>query len=127
MGLLIDTSLIIAFERGDVSPDIVTEDSATSVVTVSGLLHGVHRASAAEQRGRLAAAEHYIALYETIDVTIRVARIHAAVGAALARARTNVGAHDLWVGATALAHGLGVMTRKPRDFARIPQLRVVAA
>jgi predicted nucleic acid-binding protein len=33
----------------------------------------------------------------------------------------------MWIGATALTHGLGVITRNPRDFERVPGLRVVTA
>ena len=39
---------------------------------------------------------------------------------------TRLGDHDLWIGATAITRGLGVLTRYDRDFARIPGLRVVA-
>ena len=39
----------------------------------------------------------------------------------------QIGAHDLWIAATALAHGLGVATRNACHFDRIPGLRVVAA
>jgi tRNA(fMet)-specific endonuclease VapC len=36
-----------------------------------------------------------------------------------------IGQHDLWIGATALTHGLGVVTGNERDFARLPGLRVL--
>jgi len=36
-----------------------------------------------------------------------------------------IGANDLWIGATGLAHGLPVVTRNTRDFERIPGLAVV--
>jgi len=38
-----------------------------------------------------------------------------------------VGAHDLWIGATALAYGFGVATGDPEYFRRTPGLRVLAA
>ena len=44
-----------------------------------------------------------------------------------ARFRELIGAHDLWIAATALAHGMGVATANPRDFRRVPGLRVLAA
>ncbi|MEZ4424979.1 MAG: type II toxin-antitoxin system VapC family toxin [Gemmatimonadota bacterium] len=37
-----------------------------------------------------------------------------------------IGANDLWIGATALAHGQPVVTRNVREFGRIPGLRVEA-
>jgi predicted nucleic acid-binding protein len=33
-----------------------------------------------------------------------------------------IGAHDLWIAATALAHSLNVLSMNPRDFGRIPGL-----
>jgi len=36
-----------------------------------------------------------------------------------------IGAHDLWIAATALAHGLGVATRNSAHFGRVAGLRVV--
>jgi predicted nucleic acid-binding protein len=36
-----------------------------------------------------------------------------------------IGAHDLWIAATALTHGLGVATRDRGDFARVQGLRVL--
>jgi len=37
-----------------------------------------------------------------------------------------IGANDLWIGATGLAHGLPVVTRNARDFERIPKLKVIS-
>lgn len=54
------------------------------------------------------------------------ARIHAAIGAELAENGSPIGTHDLWIGATALANGLGVATHNPGHFRRIPGLRVVS-
>jgi len=42
-----------------------------------------------------------------------------------ARAKEPIGAHDLWIAATALAHGLGVATRNSAHFNRVAGLRVV--
>jgi predicted nucleic acid-binding protein len=75
---------------------------------------------------RLAFVEHVLAGFDPIPITERVARIHADAWARLARRGEMVGAHDLWIAATALAHGLGVATADARDFARVPGLRVVA-
>ena len=38
---------------------------------------------------------------------------------------TMIGANDLWIGATGLAHALPVVTRNARDFERIPGLEVL--
>ena len=49
----------------------------------------------------------------------------AEVWAELSRRGDVVGAHDLWIGATALAYGFGVATGDIGDFRRIPGLRVL--
>jgi tRNA(fMet)-specific endonuclease VapC len=131
VALLIDTDLLVDVERGVRSPEVeqllADEERAISVITVSELLHGVHRATGARRARRRAFVEHLLAGLEPIPVTEPVARVHADVWAQLAQAGRVVGAHDLWIGATALAHGLGVATRNVADFERIPGLRVIAA
>jgi tRNA(fMet)-specific endonuclease VapC len=116
----------VALERGDEVLDILgEEDQAISVITVSELLHGVHRAGAAQRLRRQAVVEQILAAFEPIPITEPVARVHAEVWAHLARRGSTVGSHDLWIGATALTYGLGVATRNGRDFKRVPGLRVV--
>lgn len=103
-----------------------SEDRAISVITVSELLHGVHRASGARRDRRSAFVEHVLAGFEPVPITEAVARVHADVWARLDRRGNMPGAHDLWIGATALAHGFGVATRNRGDFERIRGLRVLA-
>jgi tRNA(fMet)-specific endonuclease VapC len=92
---------------------------------VSELLHGVHRARGAERVRRLGAVEHVLAAVPAIPITEVVARLHAEVHAGLTARGVVVGAHDLWIAATALTHGLGLATRNARDFERVPGLRVL--
>jgi tRNA(fMet)-specific endonuclease VapC len=107
--------------------DVVGEEEwGISVITVSELLHGIHRATGAVRARRRAWVEAMLAGAEAVPITSAVARVHAEVWAALAEHGNVIGAHDLWIGATALTHGFGVVTRNERDFARIPGLRVVA-
>ena len=56
-----------------------------------------------------------------------VARVHAEARARLADRGEVIAAHDLWIAATPLAHGLGVVTGNAPDFERVPGLRVIAA
>ena len=53
-----------------------------------------------------------------------VARTHAQLLAALPR-NVTLGAHDLIIGATALAHGFALLTANVADFGRMPRLVVV--
>lgn len=94
------------------------------MVTASELLYGVARSRGAARTRRRAFVEYLLATFEPVPITEPVARVHADVWAALERRGDVPGAHDLWIAATALAHGFGLVTRD-RDFRRIPGLRVV--
>ena len=102
------------------------EDRAISVITVSELLHGVHRATGPRRTTRRAFVEHLLSRLEPLPVTEPVARVHAEIWADLAERGETIGAHDLWIAATALAQGLGVATFNGADFARVPGLRVIS-
>jgi len=102
------------------------EERGISVITVSELLHGVHRARGIVRSRRLAFVEHMLSGFDPIPITEAVARVHADVWAGLSRRGVVVGAHDLWIGATALASGFGVATSNADDFRRIPGLRVIS-
>lgn len=43
---------------------------------------------------------------------------------ALKAAGTLIGANDMWIAATALAHGQPLLTRNAREFTRVPGLQV---
>jgi predicted nucleic acid-binding protein len=131
MAVLIDSSVFVALERrgqtlsalAKVVPD---EALALASITASELLVGVHRADS--PRRRVTRGTFVEAILETIPVLpfeLRIARVHAALFAQLAAAGRPVGAHDLLIGATALAHGSAVLTDNLRDFQRIPGLSVL--
>ena len=124
---MIDTDLLVDQEHGvDLIDNLVgDEERAISVITVSELLHGVHRARGARRTRRRAFVEHVLSGFDPIPVTESVARVHAEVWAELAARGQTIGAHDLWIAGTALAHGFGVVTRNGEDFGRVPGLRVL--
>ncbi len=70
--------------------------------------------------------EGVLAEAEAIPITVPVARLHAEIWAQLAARGEVVGLHDLWIAATALAHGLSVATRNRVDFDRVPGVEVRA-
>ena len=128
MGTLIDTSIFIAFERGELPSDAWPsgdEEIALSVVTASELLHGVERAAPALRRAK---REKYVRsildVVPTMPIDLEVARMHARLTADLAVKKTPIGAHDAWIAATALVAGYSVATRNLREFERIEGLRV---
>jgi tRNA(fMet)-specific endonuclease VapC len=123
--------LLIDRERGAGTPEVEAvlgdEERAISVITVSELLHGALRGRAEQRARRRAFVEHVLAAFDALPVTEPVARMHAEIWARLAERGELIGAHDLWIAATALTHGLGVATRDAVDFGRVAGLRVVAA
>jgi tRNA(fMet)-specific endonuclease VapC len=130
MGLMVDTNVFIRFEkRGqaiDLSPWGQSERVYASVVTVSELLMGVHRADTEERRQRRSAfVEAVISGVSVLDFTIGSARIHAELYAELAKKGQLIGAHDLMIAATALHHGLSILTDNVDEFSRVPGLRVI--
>jgi tRNA(fMet)-specific endonuclease VapC len=130
VAVLIDTDMLVDLERGVANPEVENaignEDRAISVITVSELLHGVHRARGAQRTRRRAFVEHVLAGMRAIEITEQIARVHADTWAQLAAKGQLIGAHDLWIAATALAHGMGLATGNSSEFQRVPGLRVIA-
>ena len=128
MGTLIDTSVIVAAERGVIDLAAVLsaadEEVAISAVTAAALLHGVERLRGA----RRARAERFVnTLLDRIPIVsfdLPVARVHAMLSADLAEHGTSIGAHDLMIAATAVALEFAVATRDMKSFPRIDGLRV---
>lgn len=128
MAVLIDTTVLVNAERRGQSLDhaVGDQDRAISVITASELLHGVHRAQTGAVRARRSAfVEHVISAIEPLPITTPIARAHAEVWAELENDGNLIGAHDLWIAATALSHGMNVATANTRDFGRVPGLNVV--
>jgi predicted nucleic acid-binding protein len=130
MGALIDSSVLIAAERGSVDVEKLTQeyaetDFAIAAITASELLHGVHRAKGqARQARREAFVEAILTAFPVLAFDELAARVHAGLWARLASKGRNVGAHDLLIAATAIARGLKVITRDERSFPMIPGLTV---
>lgn len=130
MGFLIDSSVIVAAERGQLAISglhqrLAQETVALAAITVSELLHGVHRADTTARRKQR--AEFVEGLLERISVLpfdLAVARTHAAIWADMARSGSSIGAHDLQIAATALTFKLSVATRNEREFRRVDGLSV---
>lgn len=128
MAVLIDTSILVDAERRGqrLESAIGEEDRAISVVTASELLHGVHRADDEAVRVRRQVfVEHILASLEPIPITTPVARSHARLWAHLEQTGMLIAAHDLWIAATALAHGMALATGNARHFDRVPGLTLV--
>jgi predicted nucleic acid-binding protein len=129
-GLVVDTSVLIAIERGNLPPDALRGVGtglrlAISAITVSELLHGYFRARTKSQR---TARERFIsatlAELDVLPIDVRVAREHARIWAELAQHGQVIGPYDLLIAATALAYGVPLATLNDREFGRVRGLEV---
>jgi len=101
-------------------------DAALASITVAEVLHGFHRAVTPGQRAqREAFAQYLLAIFAVLPFDLEEARVHARIGAEMASKGVTVGAHDLIIAATAIAHDLQVATRDLRSFPRIPGLALL--
>lgn len=132
MGTLIDTSTLIAAERGrldlekilrDTRSSYEDDDVAIAAVTASELLHGVHRLKGGLKQAR---AERFVeALLDRLPVMpfdLAAARVHARLSAELSAKGAAIGAHDLIIAATAVSLDFDVATRDLRSFPKITGL-----
>jgi len=130
MGLLIDSSIFIAAERGrlTLAPHLAGQEQepiALSAITASELLHGIYRAEdPARRMQRERFVEAILARFPVVEFDLAAARVHARLWAELTARGEVVGAHDLLIAATAIALDFQVATANARDFQRIPGLRV---
>ncbi len=130
MGVILDTSVLIAAERQGFEIDSFTKNReeevfGLSVISVSELLHGVHRANSRIRRlKRSAYVEKIIELFSIFVFEISMARIYAELWSDLSRRGIRIGAHDLMIGSTALSLGFSVATHNIRHFERIEGLKL---
>lgn len=130
MGVIFDTSVLIAIERGSFQLEKLTggregEKFGISAITVSELLHGVYRADSEKRRlKREAFVEKIIETFPIYTFDLSAARIYARVWATLAKKGINIGAHDLIIASTAVSLGFSVVTSDMRDYSKIKGLKV---
>jgi tRNA(fMet)-specific endonuclease VapC len=130
VGVILDTSVLIEWERRAGSLEAYAanhpdEPVGLSVITAAELLHGVYRADTPVRRVRRSAyVEQILSSFPLYDFDLTMGRVYAELWATLERRGTRVSAHDLFIGATALARGETVVTLNRRDFGKIPGLSI---
>ena len=130
MGVILDTSVLVSAERGSLALEKLVmgrenEPFGISVVTVSELLHGVHRADSEKRRlVRSAFVEKIIQTFPLHPFDLSAARMYAKIWANLARKGVTIGAHDLMIASTALALGFSVVTADMRDYGKIKEVTI---
>ena len=131
MGLILDSSLLIADEREDF--DLAAwlrsrppEAVATSVITFVELWFGIElEQTAIKARRRRRWLEKIFRRLEVVTLDTHIGRIHARVWAELTRAGRMIGPHDLIVAATALRRDWAVATFNVREFQHVRGLEVI--
>jgi tRNA(fMet)-specific endonuclease VapC len=129
MGIIFDTSVLVALERGaqgieKLASGRENEPFGISVITVSELLHGVHRADSEKRRlTRGAFVEKIIQTFPLYPFDLSAARIYAKLWANLAKKGVSIGAHDLMIASTAIALGFSVATADV-DYSKIKEVSV---
>ena len=130
MGVIFDTSVLVALERGSHGLEKLvagreSEPFGISVVTVSELLHGVHRADSEKRRlTRGAFVEKIIQTFPLYPFDLNAARIYAKLWTNLAKKGVTIGAHDLMIASTAIALGFSVLTADVRDYGKVKEVSV---
>lgn len=131
MGVILDTSVLIAAERGALSMSRLLEDQADAAVslaaiTISELLQGSLRTSRADLRMRRAAfVDAMASQLPVLAFGVDDARRHAELWAYLQQRGEMIGLHDLLIAASALAGGHAVATLDSAHFSRVPGLTLI--
>ena len=135
MGLILDSSVVIAAERrGDTVQAFLQhaidaasdQEAALSAVGVVELVHGIHRADTAERRARREGfVEELLSAVVVYPLTTDVARLAGKLDAEQQSRGVVIPFADLLIGATALSLGYSVLTVNPRHFRRVPGLPVI--
>jgi tRNA(fMet)-specific endonuclease VapC len=130
MGVIFDTSILIGLERESSRLDKIIlgregEAFGISAITVSELLHGVHRADSEKRRIiRAAFVEKIIEVFPIFPFDLSAARIYAGIWASLAKRGKVVGAHDLIIAATCISLGFSLATLDLRDYGLVEGLGI---
>ena len=131
MGLILDSSLLIADEREDFDLPVwlrgrPPEPVAVSAITFSELWFGIDvDENPARARRRRRWLEKTFRRLEVVPLDNRVARVHSRAWAQLSKAGQMIGPHDLIVAATALHRRWAVATFNAREFRQVPGLEVI--
>lgn len=135
MGLILDSSVLIAAERrgknarqtlSDVGSRAPGEEVGLSVLTVLELAHGVARADSVErQTSRRQFLNELITALPVHPVTVQIALQAGKIDGESAARGIRVALSDLLIGVTALELGYDIATANTRPFQMVPGLKVV--
>ena len=132
MSIILDTSVLIADERGQwdggrFATEVVgSAQLGICTITASEFLHGCWRAPVGKRRERRKAFfESLLAALEVFAFGLEEARTHSRLTAQLADSGIILGAYDLVIAATCLHLDWQLATLNHAEFSRVPGLRLV--
>ncbi|HEY0794577.1 MAG TPA: PIN domain-containing protein [Acidisarcina sp.] len=135
MGLILDTSVLIAAERRrqsvlqilkQIQAEHLEVEIGISVVTVAEMTHGAFRARIASDRQRhLTFIDRLSSEIAVYPVGLDAAKLLGRIAGEQAARGIAISFEDLAIGCTALHLGFGVATLNVRHFRLIPDLSVV--
>lgn len=135
MGLILDSSVVIASERrGDTVEKLIErivkvagdQEAALSAIGLTELIHGIYRAQTPEVRVRRESFLNELLADVTVyPYTKETALLARKLDGEQQSRGVVIPFGDLLIGATALSLGYNVLTGNLRDFRRIPGLTVV--
>ena len=135
MGLILDSSVVIAAERRGENVErligrIVTatgdQEAALSAVGLTELIHGLHRAKTPAMRlQRQSFLDELLAVLTVYPYTKETAMLAGKLDGEQQSKGVVIPFGDLLIGATALSLGFSVLTANLRHFQKIPGLVVV--
>ncbi len=135
MGLILDSSVLIAGERrGETVKEVLERvraacgeaEGSLSVVSIIELTHGIYRAKTeADRVRRTAFVEELSSDMIVHPVSLEIAQVAGRIEGQQAAIGVSIAIEDLVIGATALHLGFDVLTLNVRHFQLIPGLKVV--
>lgn len=131
MGLILDTSVLIAAERHRLDLAKLLADQGDhpvrlACITAAELLHGIHRAATSLQQSRRAQfVDDVLRIFPSVPFDLAIARRYAALWASLEKTGQMIGMHDIQIAATALDLNYRIATLNTKDFARIQGLELL--
>src|SRR4051794_13978553 len=118
---LLDTSVFIAREGRGLEPDLLPDEVAVSVVTYAELRAGVLAATDLAARSRRLTTLQIVTDMNPLSIDSAVADQWGQLRLLLAGSRRRINVNDTWIAATALAHGVPVVSQGA-DFAALAEI-----
>ena len=136
MGLILDSSILIAGERrGETVRQVIQrvraacgdQESALSAISIIEFTHGIYRAKTdADKARRKAFADELARDMIVHPVSLAIAQLAGRIEGEQAAKGISIAVEDLIIGATALHLGFDVATLNVRHFQSIPGLKLVS-